>query len=72
MVSRFIAQHLSWRWAFWMQVIVFGVVVAMVILFFRETRGSVLLSRKAKAVNSYLEKLDDVGVSLFSTRMGYH
>jgi hypothetical protein len=55
-----------------MQVIVFGVVVAMVILFFRETRGSVLLSRKAKAVNSYLEKLDDVGVSLFSTRMGYH
>jgi multidrug resistance protein len=63
MVSGFIAHHLSWRWVFWMQVIVFGVVVAMVILFFRETRGSVLLSRKAKAVNSYLEKLEDAGVS---------
>jgi hypothetical protein len=55
-----------------MQAIVLGAVVAMVILFFGETRGSVLLSRKAKAVNSYLEKLEDAGVSLFSTRIGYH
>ena len=62
MVSGFIAEHLAWRWVFYMQVIVFGVVVAMVIIFFNETRGSVLLSRKAKALNAYLEKLEDAGI----------
>jgi multidrug resistance protein len=62
MVSGFIAEHLTWRWVFYMQVIVFGVVVAIVIVFFRETRGSVLLSRKAKALNGYLEKLEETGV----------
>ena len=61
-VSGFIAEHLAWRWVFYMQVIVFGVVVAIVIVFFRETRGSVLLSRKAKALNAYLEKLEETGV----------
>jgi MFS family permease len=62
MVSGFIAEHLAWRWVFYMQIIVFGVVVAMVIIFFKETRGSVLLSRKAKALNAYLEKLESAGV----------
>jgi multidrug resistance protein len=62
MVSGFIAEQLSWRWVFWMQVIVFGVVVAVVILFFRETRGSVLLSRKADALNAYLEQREKAGV----------
>jgi MFS family permease len=62
MVSGFIAEHLAWRWVFYMQVIVFGVVVAIVIVFFKETRGTVLLSRKAKALNAYLEKLEKAGV----------
>jgi multidrug resistance protein len=62
MVSGFIAEHLAWRWVFYMQVIVFGVVVAIVIVFFKETRGSVLLSRKAKALNVYLERLEKAGV----------
>jgi multidrug resistance protein len=62
MVSGFIAEHLPWRWVFYMQVIVFGVVVAIVIVFFKETRGSVLLSRKAKALNTYLENLEKAGV----------
>lgn len=62
MVSGFIAEHLAWRWVFYMQIIVFGVVVAMVIIFFKETRGSVLLSRKAKALNAYLEELESAGV----------
>jgi multidrug resistance protein len=62
MVSGFIAEHLAWRWVFYMQVIASGVVVAMVIVFFKETRGSVLLSRKAKALNAYLEKLENAGV----------
>jgi multidrug resistance protein len=62
MVSGFIAQHLAWRWIFYMQVIVFGIVVVMVILFFKETRGSVLLSGKAKALNAHLEELEKAGV----------
>jgi len=62
MVSGFIAEHLPWRWVFYMQVIVFGVVVVIVIVFFKETRGSVLLSRKAKVLNTYLEKLEKAGV----------
>ena len=63
-VSGFIAQHLDWRWVFYMQVIVFGVVVAMVIVFFKETRGSVLLSRKAKALNAYLDSLEPTSDAL--------
>jgi multidrug resistance protein len=62
MVSGFVAEHLAWRWVFYLQIIVFGVVVAIVIVFFKETRGSVLLSRKAKALNAYLEKVEKAGV----------
>lgn len=61
LVSGFISQHISWRWVFWMQVIVFGVVMAAVILIFKETRGNVLLSRKAAAINTYLEQVENAG-----------
>lgn len=47
--SGFIAQHLSWRWVFYVQVIFDGFFVLLVAVFFKETRGSVLLSRRAKS-----------------------
>ena len=60
--SGFIAQHLSWRWVFYVQVIDCGLIILLVMLFFKETRGSVLLSRRAKALNSWYEAREQKGL----------
>ncbi|KAK0915359.1 hypothetical protein LTR91_007720 [Friedmanniomyces endolithicus] len=57
-VSGFIAQNTTWRWVFYLQVITCGTVMVFIVFFFNETRGSVLLSRKAKAVNQWYEQLE--------------
>jgi len=62
MVSGFIAANTTWRWIFYLQVITCGVLMAGIVVFFKETRGSVLLSRKAKAINQYYEELEAIGV----------
>ena len=51
----------AWKWVFWHQVIADGVVGLAVVLLFKESRGSVVLSRKAKALNKYYEKLEEAG-----------
>lgn len=56
MVSGIVAQHLSWRWIFYVQTITCGLVVAALLVCFKETRGSVLLSRKAKTLNAWYEE----------------
>jgi multidrug resistance protein len=56
-----IAQHISWRWMFYVMTIFVGVLVAAVMIFFNETRGSVLLSRKAKALNKWYEEREKSG-----------
>jgi len=61
LVSGFIAQHTSWRWVFYVQVIDCGLMILAVILFFKETRGSVLLSRKAHLLNTWYEKREKAG-----------
>ena len=38
----------GWRWVEWVQLIVNGTVLAVELLFLRETRGSVILTRRAK------------------------
>jgi MFS family permease len=60
-VTGFIAQHLSFRWMFWVQTIMDAVLMAIVILCFKETRGSVLLSRKARALNKWYEEREAAG-----------
>lgn len=60
--SGFIAQNLSWRWVFFVQVIDCGLLILLVALFFKETRGSVLLSRRAKLLNSWYEAREKVGL----------
>ncbi|KAK7753061.1 hypothetical protein SLS62_005011 [Diatrype stigma] len=51
-----------WKWIFWHQVIFdFGLMVVITFLF-RESRGCVLLSRKARALNGWYEKLESKGV----------
>ncbi|KAL1306094.1 hypothetical protein AAFC00_004212 [Neodothiora populina] len=61
LVSCFIAENTTWRWIFYLQIISCGVVQAVVVLFFKETRGSVLLSRKAKKLNQYYDALEEAG-----------
>lgn len=56
-----IAQNDTWRWIFWMQLIMDGALIAAMALFFKETRGSVLLSRKARALNKWYEQLEQAG-----------
>lgn len=61
LVSGFVAANTTWRWIFYLQVITCGVVQIIVVFFFKETRGSVLLSRKAKTLNKYYEALEMEG-----------
>lgn len=63
LVSGFIVQRVQWRWVFYLQVITNGLCILAVIIFFKETRGSVLLSRKAKTLNKYYETLEPSGPS---------
>jgi multidrug resistance protein len=61
LASGFIAQNTSWRWIFWVQAITCGTMVTAVIIFFKETRGSILLSRKAKCLNKWYEAREQAG-----------
>jgi MFS family permease len=47
-----------WKWIFWHQVLMGGVLMVALVVCFRESRGSVLLSRKARALNKWYEKLE--------------
>jgi multidrug resistance protein len=59
LISGFVTQNLSWRWVFYLQIISSGTLVALVTIFFKETRGSILLSRKAKRLNRWYEQLEE-------------
>lgn len=56
-----IVTHTSWRWIYYSHAIVSAVFVVIIFFFFKETRGSVLLSRKAKTLNAYYEQLEKAG-----------
>lgn len=53
---------LAWKWSFWHQAAMDSVLVIAIILFFRESRAPVLLTRKAKRLNEWYEKLELAGV----------
>ncbi|EAS30121.3 multidrug resistance protein [Coccidioides immitis RS] len=61
LVAGVIVKHTSWRWVYYAQAIEAAVVLVAIILFFKETRGSVLLSRKAKVLNKWYEELENAG-----------
>lgn len=61
LMSGFIAQNLSWRWIFYIQTIMGVVMVAFICVIFKETRGSVLLSRRAKALNRWYDEREAAG-----------
>ncbi|OLN95514.1 Cycloheximide resistance protein [Colletotrichum chlorophyti] len=62
LVSGFVAQRVGWRWVFWVQVITCGLSISAVIAFFNETRGSVILSRKARLLNKWYEAREQSGL----------
>ncbi|KAI3322783.1 MFS general substrate transporter [Xylariaceae sp. AK1471] len=49
----------TWKWVFWHQVIADFVLMIAVIVLFKESRGSVILSNKAKALNKWYEELEE-------------
>ncbi|KAH7251589.1 major facilitator superfamily domain-containing protein [Fusarium tricinctum] len=53
---------MAWKWSFWHQVILDGLLLVAILLLFKETRGSVLLSRKAKKLNKWYQELEGAGV----------
>lgn len=70
LVSGVVAQRLLWRWVFYLQIILSGVLVGLVTIFFKESRGPILLSRKAKVLNKWYEKLENmdcIGMELPTT-----
>jgi MFS family permease len=69
LVSGFIAQNLSWRWIHWVQLIVNCVLMIIVVLVFKEPRGSVILIRKAKALNRFLDEHDSLDVEKSGPRV---
>lgn len=56
-----VAQHVSWRWIFYIQVISCGILMVFLAAFFKETRGSILLSRKAGKLNKWYEAREQAG-----------
>lgn len=58
LVSGIIAVRTSWRWIFYAQVISAVALTFLMYIVLRETRGSVLLSRKAKVLNQWYEELE--------------
>ncbi|CAJ2499626.1 Uu.00g024790.m01.CDS01 [Anthostomella pinea] len=61
MVQNWGEERQKWKWIFWHQVIVDFVLMVTVVALFKESRGSVLLSRKAKKLNQWYEELERHG-----------
>lgn len=61
MTSRLADDGDAWRWVFWHQAIAGGVLVALIVVLFKESRGSIVLSRKAKALNRWYEAREEAG-----------
>lgn len=61
MISGFIAENTIWRWIFYVHTIMTAVLMVFITFFFRETRGNVLLSRKAKKLNAWYEAREEAG-----------
>ncbi|KAF7618141.1 synaptic vesicle transporter [Aspergillus flavus] len=61
LIPGFIDYRANWRWIHYSQAIASAVLMLVLFVFLNETRGSVLLSRKAKALNKYYDTLESAG-----------
>ncbi|KAI1652566.1 MFS general substrate transporter [Daldinia decipiens] len=62
MVHHWGGEGQKWKWVFWHQVIIDFILIVAVVVFFKESRGSVLLSRKTRALNKWYQQLEEKGV----------
>ncbi|KAI1372389.1 MFS general substrate transporter [Hypoxylon crocopeplum] len=62
MVQSWGGEGQKWKWIFWHQVIVDFILMVAVVGLFKESRGSVILSRKAKVLNEWYDQLEEKGV----------
>jgi len=63
LVSNFVLESLGWRWIYWHQLIINSLLMVLVLFLFRESRGSVLLNKRAKALNSFEAKAAEQGAA---------
>ncbi|KZP30509.1 MFS general substrate transporter [Athelia psychrophila] len=52
LISGFIAQEKGWRWLFWVYLIIFGAFWFVIYFFLPETRGTIIMMRKAKRLRA--------------------
>ena len=62
MISSIMVQHVNWRWTFYLQTITCGLTVLAQTIFLRESRGSVLLSRRAQILNTWYDQREAAGL----------
>ena len=55
-----LVQYLGWRWIWYVQIILVGVTVSVMFATYRETRGSIVLSKKAAALNRWYDEVESV------------
>ncbi|MCJ1447387.1 MAG: hypothetical protein MMC23_007898 [Stictis urceolatum] len=61
LIAGITSQHLSWRWIFYVQIITCSVILVALAVLFKETRGSIIISRKARALNKWYDALEAAG-----------
>ena len=61
LVCGFMAERLDWRWIHWHQFIAGMALLLVTVVSLKETRGSVLLIYRARALNTYLDTHEPVG-----------
>lgn len=61
LVSGYVTYYLNWRWIHWVQLIINGVLFVVMWLALKETRGGVLLHRRAQILNKWLGELEKEG-----------
>ncbi|OGM47159.1 hypothetical protein ABOM_003953 [Aspergillus bombycis] len=60
LVCGFIDEYTSWRWIFYIQIIIASLITAAVLAVFRETRGPVVLREKARRLNEWHTAMEEV------------
>lgn len=58
LASGFLVENLGWRWIHWVQLMMNVFCLLFFVVFLKETRGSVLLERKAKILNEWMEQFE--------------
>jgi MFS family permease len=67
LVSNYILEFRGWRWIHWHQLIINSVLMVLIAVFFRESRGPVLLGKRAKTLNAQKARDhgSDIGRDMF-------